>query len=147
MNNITKTIVCGLSALALYACSSDNASAPEQTVSQAPGNNVEQRHVRIDPPDEKAFSSPELAHLYSLLREAAARGAPASLAAMSEQLSPEEMNLLTGIIQQSDDSTQRSRALADYIQTIRDEALRRDSTDLREAARRMKERKAYGDKV
>ena len=102
---------------------------------------------RIEPPDEKAFSSPELAHLYSLLREAAARGAPASLAAMSEQLSPEEMNLLTGIIQQSDDSTQRSRALADYIQTIRDEALRRDSTDLREAARRMKERKAYGDKV
>ena len=86
---------------------------------------------RIEPPDEKAFSSPELAHLYSLLREAAARGAPASLAAMSEQLSPEEMNLLTGIIQQSDDSTQRSRALADYIQTIRDEALRRDSTDLR----------------
>jgi hypothetical protein len=52
MNNITKIIVCGLSALALYACSSDNASAPEQTVSQAPGNNVEQRHVRIDPPDE-----------------------------------------------------------------------------------------------
>ena len=101
----------------------------------------------VEPPDEKAFSSPELAHLYSLLREAAARGAPASLAAMSEQLSPEEMNLLTGIIQQSDDSTRRSRALADYIQTIRDEALRRDNTDLREAARRMKERKAYGDKV
>ena len=101
----------------------------------------------VEPPDEKAFSSPELAHLYSLLREAAARGAPASLAAMSEQLSPEEMNLLTGIIQQSDDSTQRSRALADYIQTIRDEAFRRTNDDPREAARILKKRKAYGDKV
>ena len=102
---------------------------------------------RIEPPDAEWFSSPELKHLYALLLDCARRGAPVSLAAMSEQLSPEEMNLLTGIIQQSDDSTQRSRALADYIQTIRDEALRRDSTDLREAARRMKERKAYGDKV
>jgi hypothetical protein len=52
MNNITKTIVCGLSALALYACSSDNASAPEQALSQAPGNNEEKQLARIDPPDE-----------------------------------------------------------------------------------------------
>jgi hypothetical protein len=51
MNNITKTIVCGLSALALYACSSDNASAPEQAVSQASGNNEEQR-ARVNPTDE-----------------------------------------------------------------------------------------------
>ena len=43
MNNIIKTIVCGLSALALYACSSDNASAPEQVLSQAPGNNEEKQ--------------------------------------------------------------------------------------------------------
>ena len=102
---------------------------------------------RIEPPDAGWFSSPELKHLYVLLLDCMKRGAPASLAAMSEQLTPEEMNLLTGIIHQSDDSTQRSRALADYIQTIRDEALRRDNTDLREAARRYKERKAYGDKV
>ena len=102
---------------------------------------------RIEPPDAEAFSSPELAHLYSLLREAAARGAPASLAAMSEQLTPEEMNLLTGIIHRSDDSSQRSKALADYIQIIRDEALRRNNEDLREAALRMKKRKAYGEKV
>ena len=52
MKPITQTIICGLVAFTLYACSSDNASAPEQTVSQASSNNVEQRHVRIDPPDE-----------------------------------------------------------------------------------------------
>ena len=33
MNNNIKTIICGLAALALYACSSDNASAPEQALS------------------------------------------------------------------------------------------------------------------
>ena len=102
---------------------------------------------RIEPPDAELFSSPELKHLYALLLDGAKRGAPVSLAAMSEQLTPEEMNLRTGISQQSDDSSQRSRALADYIQIIRDEALLRSEIDLREAARRMKERKAYGDKV
>ncbi len=102
---------------------------------------------RIEPPDAEWFSSPELKHLYSLLLDGFRRGAPVSLAAMSEQLSPEEMNLLTGIIHQSDDSSQRSRALADYIQMIRDEAFRRTNEDLREAARLYKERKAYGDKV
>ena len=102
---------------------------------------------RIEPPDAEWFSSPELKHLYALLLECARRGAPVSLAAMSEQLSPEEMNLLTGIIHRSDDSSQRSKALADYIQIIRDEALRRNNEDLREAALRMKKRKAYGEKV
>lgn len=53
MNNIIKTIICGLAALALYACSSDNASAPEQVLSQAPGNNEKYQHVRIEAPDEK----------------------------------------------------------------------------------------------
>ena len=102
---------------------------------------------RIEPPDAEWFSSPELKHLYALLLDCARRGAPVSLAAMSEQLSPEEMNLLTGIIHRSDDSSQRSKALADYIQIIRDEALRRNNEDLREAALRMKKRKAYGEKV
>ncbi len=102
---------------------------------------------RVEPPDPESFSSPELKHLYSVLLDGFRRGAPVSPAAMSEQLTPEEMNLLTGVIHQSDDSSQRTKALADYIQIIRDEALRRGETDLREAARRMKERKAYGDKV
>ena len=102
---------------------------------------------RIEPPDAEAFSSPELRHLYSLLLESARRGAPVSLAAMSEQLSPEEINLLTGIIHQSDDSSQRAKALADYIQIIRDEAFRRTNNDPREAARLYKTRKAYGEKV
>ena len=52
MNNNIKTIICGLAALALYACSSDNASAPEQALSQVPDNNDEYQHVRIDPPDQ-----------------------------------------------------------------------------------------------
>ena len=52
MNNNIKTIICGLTALALYACSSDNASAPVQALSQVPDNNDEYQHVRIDPPDQ-----------------------------------------------------------------------------------------------
>ena len=52
MKLTTQTIICGLFTLALYACSSDNASAPEQVLSQASGNNKEQQHVRIEPPSE-----------------------------------------------------------------------------------------------
>lgn len=52
MKLATKTFICGLTAFALYACSSDNASAPKQALSQASGNNEEQQHARIDPPSE-----------------------------------------------------------------------------------------------
>ena len=52
MKNAIKTIVCGFAAIALFACSSDNASAPEQAVSQTSGNNEEQQHARVNPTDE-----------------------------------------------------------------------------------------------
>ena len=48
MKLATKTFICGLTAFALYACSNDNASAPEQALSQASGNNEEQQQARID---------------------------------------------------------------------------------------------------
>ena len=51
MKPITKTIICGLAAFALFACSSDNTSAPEQILSQVPGNNAETQHIRIDTQD------------------------------------------------------------------------------------------------
>ena len=100
-------------------------------------------------PAPERFSSPELRHLYSLLLECMERNAPISLAALSERLTAQELSLFTGIIQDSDqdDSTRRDRALSDYIQIINDEALQRSDEDLRELARRHKERKAYGDKV
>ena len=101
----------------------------------------------IRPPRAEDFSSPELQHLYSLLLESVERNAPISLAALGERLTPQELSLFTGIIQQSDDSTRRDRALSDYIKIINDEALQRSDQDLREVARRLKERKAYGDKV
>ena len=101
----------------------------------------------IRPPKPEDFSSPELRSLYSLLLECVERNAPISLAALGERLTPQELSLFTGIIQQSDDSTRRDRALSDYIQIINDEALQRSGQDLRELARRQKERKAYGDKV
>jgi len=95
---------------------------------------------RIEPPDAETFSSPELKHLYSILLDGVRRGVPVSPAAMSEQLTPEEMNLLTGVIHRSDDSSQRSRALADYIQIIRSEAFRRTNADPREMARMLREK-------
>lgn len=52
MKNAIKTIVCGFAAIALFACSSDNASAPEQAVSQTSGNNEEQQHARVNSTDE-----------------------------------------------------------------------------------------------
>ena len=51
MKPITKTIFCGLAAFALFACSSDNSSAPEQILSQVPDNNAETQHIRIDTQD------------------------------------------------------------------------------------------------
>ncbi len=101
----------------------------------------------VGAPEPEAFSSPELAHLYTVLREHAARGAPVSPAALGEALSPTELSLLTRIISESDDGSQRAKALEDYLKIINMEALKRSETDLREVARKYKERKAYGDKV
>ena len=101
----------------------------------------------VKPPRPEDFSSAELRHLYELLLQSVERNAPISLAALGEQLTAQELSLFTGLIQQSDDSTRRDRALADYMKIIQDEALQRSQQDLREIARRLKEGKAYGDKV
>ena len=103
---------------------------------------------RAESPPAEMFSSPELGHLYTVLLETARRGEAPSLAALGETLSAAELGLLTGLIQQeNDDVTRRDQALADYIKTVNMEAFKRQETDPRELARKLKERKAYGEKV
>ena len=89
----------------------------------------------VEPPDPADFSSPELRHLYTLLLEKIRQNLPVSPAALSEALTPAEMNLLTTIISESDDSGQRKKALTDYIQIICREAMLRGDIDLNALAR------------
>jgi hypothetical protein len=51
MRPITKTIICGLAAFAMYACSSENTTGPEQSLSTASNNNGNAQRIQIDLPD------------------------------------------------------------------------------------------------
>ena len=63
--------------------------------------------------DEEDFSSPELWHIYSALRRRTDAGASIAPAAMSGELSPDELSLLTGIMQKPESAANGARALAE----------------------------------
>ena len=67
------------------------------------------------------FSSPMLGRLYAILREKAAAHEPLSMAALSGVFSPEEVDHITGLLQQPEVLSNGPRALRDYIQVIRTE--------------------------
>ena len=70
--------------------------------------------------DEEDFSSPELWHIYSALRRRTDAGASIAPAAMSGELSPDELSLLTGIMQKPESAANGARALADYISIMKE---------------------------
>jgi hypothetical protein len=57
MNTITKTIICGIAAFALYACSSDNSTSPEHTgtASTQAGFDKGVQQISLGPSEEAAY--------------------------------------------------------------------------------------------
>ena len=80
---------------------------------------------------EEDFSSPLLGRFFAALREQRRTHGSVSLAALGERFSPEEMSLLSDILQKpiSRDAEKREQALKDYIDIINDGARRRAGTE------------------
>lgn len=93
------------------------------------------------------FSNPVLGRLYDTLTARLRNGQSFAPAVLGEQLSQEEMGLLTDIVHRDEVPPQRAEeAMNDYIRKIqeeKDKTLRRD--DPRKYAEKLKERKGYGD--
>ena len=92
------------------------------------------------------FTSPFLGRVFTLLYDYARSARPVSLAALSEQFTPDEASLLVEIIQKEDISSQAAeKAMNDYINKLHTEAGRNAGTeDLRSYAQALRQKKGYG---
>ncbi len=97
------------------------------------------------------FSSPLLAKVYQTLLSALQEGRQPHLSLLAEELTGEEMNHITAVLQRPESRTERDKALRDYITTVNIEADRRcqsSAADLLAAAiEKNKEKKQYGGKL
>ena len=103
---------------------------------------------RTNVPDAAQFSSPELRHIYTVLLAHGGTGT-VQIAALSGELTPDELALLTGIIQQPAELSNGARALDDYIsilQTQSSAGTAVSEADLLAFANKLKEHKGYGGK-
>ena len=103
---------------------------------------------RANVPDAVQFSSPELRHIYAVLLAHGGTGT-VQIAALSGELSPDELALLTGIIQQPAELSNGARALDDYISILQTQATAgaaSSEADLLAFAKQLKEHKGYGGK-
>ena len=103
---------------------------------------------RTNVPDAAQFSSPELRHIYTVLLAHGGTGT-VQIAALSGKLSPDELALLTGIIQQPAELANGARALDDYISILQTQATAgaaSSEADLLAFAKQLKEHKGYGGK-
>lgn len=73
------------------------------------------------PVREGEFSSSLLGRVFSVLWALRETGSPPRLAALSEQLTPDEMSLITAVCQQPESVSNGQQALSDYISIIRSE--------------------------
>ncbi len=95
-------------------------------------------------PEPEAFSSQALAHIYSVLKDKIVRGEAVSAATLGGALSGQEMSLLVNILQKPELLSNGEKALADYIERIRDrKELQEQTTDLRALANKLREKKGY----
>lgn len=99
---------------------------------------------------ENEFSVPLLGKIYTLLRQSWREGSVLSPAALQEYLSIEEMSHLTTFLQKPESLAESSRSLPDYINIIRESALRRNgianADPLAAAMDKSKDKKGYGGK-
>ena len=103
----------------------------------------------ISPLTESDFSSPLLGKVYDRLWHMRPCEQSRALAILGGELTKEEMNHLTAILQKPESMSNAAQALADYIRIIREEANRRQGAgqDLLALARdTYKEKKGYGGK-
>ena len=92
---------------------------------------------RDDLPGESDFSSPTLYKLYRVLLRRERENASLSPAALASELDSEEMSLFSRIVNQKQLELSRSEELyRDYVEHMR----RRDTDDLREYAKRLREK-------
>lgn len=90
------------------------------------------------------FSSPALARIYSVLKGKFENGDIISMASMSAALLPQEAALLASVLQKPEALRNGDKALADYIERIKNRhELKQSGGDLRQLANRLKETKGY----
>ncbi|NCC67836.1 MAG: DNA primase [Clostridia bacterium] len=99
---------------------------------------------------DKDFSSPALGKIYlELKRQITSKTLP-SAATLAGVLSPDEMSLLTSILQKPQDMTNADKALHDYINIIKTEKLAAgrgespDTADLNKLSEKLRQSKGYG---
>jgi DNA primase len=95
------------------------------------------------------FSSPLLGKIFALLDARRQAGQPLHIAALSGELTGEEMSHLTAILQKPESAANSAEALEDYCRTIREESTKRrgDQADpLLAAQEKYKNKKGYGGK-
>lgn len=93
------------------------------------------------------FSAPVLAKIYGLLRQRHREGRSLQLAALTGELTAEEMSCLVEIMDQPQVLSNSEQALKDYIEIIETEALKRGGSEqdpLLAAREKFREKKAYG---
>ncbi len=100
------------------------------------------RGKELPPPE--MFSSPALARIYSVLKGKFENGDIISMASMSAALLPQEAALLASVLQKPEALRNGDKALADYIERIKNRhELKQSGGDLRQLANRLKETKGY----
>ena len=100
---------------------------------------------RAQLPDSEEFSSPALARIYSAVLTRLRENRAVTAAALSSELSPQEMSLLVKIQQKPETLSSGEKALNDYIQRIHDtNEQSRGEVDLRALADKLKKTKGYG---
>jgi len=102
---------------------------------------------RMDGLRSEEFSSPLLGKVYDLIRARLEEGCTPQLAAMAQDLTGEEMDHMTRVIDQPEAMAHSRRSMADYISIIRGEAMRRSDLAgdelLLAAQRKYQQKKAY----
>ena len=97
--------------------------------------------------EPEQFSAPVLAKIYGLLRQRHREGRSVQLAALTGELTAEEMSCLVEIMDQPQVLSNSEQALKDYIEIIETEALKRGGSEmdpLLAAREKFREKKAYG---
>lgn len=93
------------------------------------------------------FSSPVLAKVYASLLRRRREGASTQLAALAGELTEEEMNYLTGVMDRPADLSRGRQAMEDYIEIIETEALKRtggaETDSLLAAREKFREKKRW----
>jgi DNA primase len=97
-------------------------------------------------PAAEDFSSPELRGIYQALLKRAESGGSMNMAALGDALTPEQTELLAGLLQKPEVLSNAERSLGDYIEKIKmQKMLREGKNDLMAQRNKYLETKGCGD--